>query len=168
MWPLRRCRLCSVLLRTMCEVSGASASGNRTRRAHGSIVVHLWKEVALALGASCSADGQVPASALGQQLTSAPRNDYVSSDPLADVWARLATQWLCKRQLRKLGAIWCGRRESNPHGPFSPQDFKSCVSTSSTTSAETGRRLYAALRAAGAMLPLPAAPPCRIAASIST
>src|SRR4029077_14875517 len=83
MWPLRRCRLCSVLLRTMCEVSGASASGNRTRRAHGSIVIHLWKEVALALGASCSADGQVPASALGQQLTSAPRNDYVSSEPVS-------------------------------------------------------------------------------------
>ena len=31
-------------------------------------------------------------------------------------------------------AIWCGRRESNPT-TLPSQDFKSCVSTSSTTSA---------------------------------
>ena len=29
----------------------------------------------------------------------------------------------------------CPRRELNPYSPYGPQDFKSCVSTSSTTGA---------------------------------
>ena len=30
---------------------------------------------------------------------------------------------------------WCSGRESNPYGHYCPQDFKSCVSTYSTTRA---------------------------------
>ena len=35
---------------------------------------------------------------------------------------------------------WCSGRESNPYGHFCPQDFKSCVSTYSTTRAEKVRK----------------------------
>ena len=34
----------------------------------------------------------------------------------------------------------CSGRESNPYGHFCPQDFKSCVSTYSTTRAEKVRK----------------------------
>ena len=40
----------------------------------------------------------------------------------------------CK-SLSHMTDCWCGRRESNSHDPCGSQDFKSCVSTCSTTSA---------------------------------
>ena len=42
---------------------------------------------------------------------------------------------------QELLAIWCRGRGTIPHGPFGPQDFKSCASASSATPA-FGERFY--------------------------
>ena len=50
--------------------------------------------------------------------------------------------WFAVLHKKSLSLSWealCLRRESNPHGRCGPQDFKSCVSTSSTTKASVNR-----------------------------
>jgi hypothetical protein len=43
-------------------------------------------------------------------------------------------------QLEKSKNKWCGGRESNPHSPYGPRDFKSLASTSSATPASGKKR----------------------------
>src|SRR5438093_671852 len=59
--------------------------------------------------------------------------------------ASVSKQWLSYRLFLVLIGE-CRGRDSNPHGPFEPQDFKSCVSTSFTTPAHTSARTAQSVR----------------------
>ena len=52
------------------------------------------------------------------------------------VWSQLGNIEMLSDEAILLLYIMCPRRESNPHRRCGRQDFKSCVSTSSTTRAK--------------------------------